>query len=241
MPEDLKQLFEEGALMGSKVTMRVWRGDADGGEFHDYTVVAEDGEVVLDVLHRLQADAGRRPGGPLELQGRPVRLVQRRGERQAAAHVHDAHEHLPEGRADHGRADEDVPARQGPGHRRVVQLRDGQAIPPLAPRELDPKTEADGHYRMQQQDIERVQEFRKCIECFLCQNVCHVIRDHEENKRHFAGPRFIDPPRRAGDAPARHDDRKLPADGPRLLQHHEVLHRGVSRGHPHHRQRDHPA
>jgi succinate dehydrogenase / fumarate reductase iron-sulfur subunit len=46
-------------------------------------------------------------------------------------------------------------------------------------------------YRMQQVDVERGQEFRKCIECFLCQNVCHVIRDHEENKEHYAGPRFF--------------------------------------------------
>ena len=44
---------------------------------------------------------------------------------------------------------------------------------------------------MQQDDVDRVQEFRKCIECFLCQNVCHVIRDHEENKPAFAGPRFF--------------------------------------------------
>ena len=44
---------------------------------------------------------------------------------------------------------------------------------------------------MQQVDVERSQEFRKCIECFLCQNICHVIRDHEENKRAFAGPRFL--------------------------------------------------
>ena len=43
----------------------------------------------------------------------------------------------------------------------------------------------------QQVDVERGQEFRKCIECFLCQNVCHVIRDHEENKPAFAGPRFL--------------------------------------------------
>ena len=46
-------------------------------------------------------------------------------------------------------------------------------------------------YRMAQVDVERSQEFRKCIECFLCQNVCHVIRDHEENKAAFAGPRFF--------------------------------------------------
>jgi succinate dehydrogenase / fumarate reductase iron-sulfur subunit len=44
---------------------------------------------------------------------------------------------------------------------------------------------------MQQVDVERSQEFRKCIECFLCNNTCHVIRDHEENKEHFAGPRFL--------------------------------------------------
>jgi len=48
-----------------------------------------------------------------------------------------------------------------------------------------------GEYRMQQIDVERSQEFRKCIECFLCQDVCHVIRDHEENKKSFAGPRFF--------------------------------------------------
>ena len=44
---------------------------------------------------------------------------------------------------------------------------------------------------MQQVDVERAQEFRKCIECFLCQNICHVVRDHEENKQAFAGPRFF--------------------------------------------------
>src|SRR6266480_3719794 len=54
-------------------------------------------------------------------------------------------------------------------------------IPPLKPK---PK-EADGTWRMQQEDIDRIQEFRKCIECFLCQNVCHVIRES------FAGPRFL--------------------------------------------------
>jgi succinate dehydrogenase / fumarate reductase iron-sulfur subunit len=44
---------------------------------------------------------------------------------------------------------------------------------------------------MAQVDVERSQEFRKCIECFLCQNVCHVIRDHEDNKQAYAGPRFL--------------------------------------------------
>ena len=44
---------------------------------------------------------------------------------------------------------------------------------------------------MAQIDVQRSQEFRKCIECFLCQNVCHVVRDHEENKEAFSGPRFF--------------------------------------------------
>jgi succinate dehydrogenase / fumarate reductase iron-sulfur subunit len=47
-----------------------------------------------------------------------------------------------------------------------------------------------GEFRMQQIDVERSQEFRKCIECFLCQDTCHAIRDHEENETAFAGPRF---------------------------------------------------
>ena len=71
-------------------------------------------------------DRRPRPRGALELQGGQVRLVQRRGQRQAAADVHDADGHLPAGRADHRRADEDVPAHQGPGHRRVVELRGHQ-------------------------------------------------------------------------------------------------------------------
>src|SRR4029453_4069328 len=58
--------------------------------------------------------------------------------------------------------------------------------PPFRPRPKDPVKEGDGRYRMQQVDIDRVQEFRKCIECFLCQNVCHVIRDHPDNAADFA-------------------------------------------------------
>ena len=49
---------------------------------------------------------------------------------------------------------------------------------------------ADGTWRMQQVDIDRVQEFRKCIECFLCQDVCHVLRDHAKHEQ-FIGPRFL--------------------------------------------------
>ena len=53
-----------------------------------------------------------------------------------------------------------------------------------------PPDAPDGTWRVQQYDIERVQEFRKCIECFLCQDVCHVIRDHGKTSE-FIGPRFL--------------------------------------------------
>ena len=43
---------------------------------------------------------------------------------------------------------------------------------------------------MQQEDVDRIEEFRKCIECFLCQDVCHVLRDHQLKSRYF-GPRFL--------------------------------------------------
>ncbi len=62
-----------------------------------------------------------------------------------------------------------------------------KAVPAFKPRSKEP----DGTHRMYQEDIDRVQEFHKCIECFLCQDVCHVIRDHEENKPAFAGPRLF--------------------------------------------------
>jgi succinate dehydrogenase / fumarate reductase iron-sulfur subunit len=61
-------------------------------------------------------------------------------------------------------------------------------IPKFKPR---PK-EADGTHRMYQEDADRVQEFRKCIECFLCQDVCHVLRDREGRiQKTFVGPRFM--------------------------------------------------
>jgi succinate dehydrogenase / fumarate reductase iron-sulfur subunit len=60
-------------------------------------------------------------------------------------------------------------------------------ITPFTPR---PPDAPDGTWRMQQGDVDRVMEFRKCIECFLCQDVCHVLRDHQMHDR-FIGPRFL--------------------------------------------------
>jgi len=60
-------------------------------------------------------------------------------------------------------------------------------IAPFKPRKPDA---ADGSWRVQQADVDRPQEFRKCIECFLCQDVCHVLRDHDLHEE-FIGPRFL--------------------------------------------------
>ena len=73
-------------------------------------------------------------------------------------------------------------------------------IPAFEPRPPRP----DGTYRMMQEDIDRGQEFHKCIECFLCQDVCHVIRDHEENKPAVRRAALLRQAGRARDAPAGH-------------------------------------
>ena len=110
-------------------------------------------------------------------------------------------------------------------------------IPPFTPK-------PDANWLMQQEDVDRIEEFRKCIECFLCQDVCHVLRDHQLKSRYF-GPRFF--VRIASlemhplDDGRPHRARSKDDAGLGALQHHEVLHRGLPRGDPHHRQRDHPA
>jgi succinate dehydrogenase / fumarate reductase iron-sulfur subunit len=62
-----------------------------------------------------------------------------------------------------------------------------KGIQPFSPR---PPDAPDGTWRMAQSDVDRVQEFRKCIECFLCQDVCHVLRDHHLHDQ-FIGPRYL--------------------------------------------------
>ena len=56
-------------------------------------------------------------------------------------------------------------------------------ITPFRPRE-------DCNWCIYQHDVDRIQEFRKCVECFLCQSMCHVIRTHDKKESYF-GPRFL--------------------------------------------------
>ncbi len=169
------------------VTLRVFRGDAKGGDFQEYRVGTEEGMVVLDVIHRLQATqahdlavrwnckAGKCGSCSAEINGKPRLMCMTR------MNLFDEGEPISV-----------APLRAFPIIRDLVtdvsyNFQKAKTIPPLR---LKPP-EADGTYRMMQEDIDRIQEFHKCIECFLCQDVCHVIRDHEKHKKVFAGPRFF--------------------------------------------------
>ena len=115
-----------------------------------------------------------------------------------------------------------------------------KTITPFKPRPADA---ADGTWRMQQKDVDRVQEFRKCIECFLCQDVCHILRDHQMHDE-FIGPRFLTYAAALEMHPLDAGDRVARAEGParhRALQHHALLHEGLSRAHHDHRECDHSA
>ena len=168
------------------VTMRVWRGDDEGGEFIDYVMPAVEGEVVLDVIHRIQATdapdlacrwnckAGKCGSCSAEINGLPRLMCMTRMDT------------LPE-----GEAVTVAPMKTFPIIRDLVtdvsfNYEVAKTIPAF-----EPGPEPEGGYRMMQIDVERGQEFRKCIECFMCQDVCHVIRDHEDNKPKYAGPRFF--------------------------------------------------
>lgn len=173
--------------MGYYASFRVWRGDADGGELQDYSVPVNEGEVVLDIIHRLQATqtpdlavrwnckAGKCGSCSAEINGRPRLMCMTRMSTFAEDEVVTV-----------------TPMRAFPVIRDLVtdvsfNYRKAREIPSFTP----PPGLAPGEYRMQQIDVARSQEFRKCIECFLCQNTCHVVRDHEDNKVAFSGPRFF--------------------------------------------------
>ncbi len=167
-------------------TMRVFRGGPGAGDFKEYRVEAGEGMVVLDLIHQIQATqandlacrwnckAGKCGSCSAEINGKPRLMCMTRmdvfkeGEPISVA-----------------------PIRAFPLIRDLVtdvsyNYEKAKQVPPLRLKPADP----DGKYRMMQADVDRAQEFHKCIECFLCQDVCHVIRDHD-NKKRFSGPRFF--------------------------------------------------
>jgi succinate dehydrogenase iron-sulfur subunit len=170
-----------------RATFRIWRGDAKGGAFADYSTEVSEGMVVLDAVHQIQAEsandlavrwnckAGKCGSCSAEVNGSPKLMCMTR--------LSD----LP--------LDEPVtvePMRCFPPIRDLVtdvswNFDAKRKVKKFAPR---PPDAPDGTWRMAQADVDRVQEFRKCIECFLCQDVCHVLRDHQLHER-FIGPRLL--------------------------------------------------
>src|SRR5712691_10078105 len=165
---------------------KIWRGDAKTGVFREYATECTEGMVVLDAVHQIQATqapdlacrwnckAGKCGSCSAEINGKPRLMCMTRmdifkeGETISVA-----------------------PVRTKPQIRDLVtdvsyNYEKAKQVPPLRLKPPD----ADGKYRMMQEDVDRGQEFHKCIECFLCQDVCHVIRDHDL-KQSFAGPRFF--------------------------------------------------
>ncbi|MEU6579853.1 succinate dehydrogenase/fumarate reductase iron-sulfur subunit [Nocardia sp. NPDC046763] len=173
--------------MGYEAKFKVWRGDTEGGGLQDFTVEVNEGEVVLDIIHRLQATqapdlavrwnckAGKCGSCSAEVNGRPRLLCMTRMSTFTQEEVVTV-----------------TPMRTFPVIRDLVtdvsfNYQKAREVPSFTP----PVDLKPGEYRMQQTDVERSQEFRKCIECFLCQNTCHVVRDHEDNKHAFSGPRYL--------------------------------------------------
>jgi succinate dehydrogenase / fumarate reductase iron-sulfur subunit len=174
--------------MGLKRNFRVWRGNSEGeGALKDYEVDVLEGEVVLDVIFRIQATqatdlavrwnckAGKCGSCSVEINGKPTLMCMTR------MNTFEENETITV-----------TPLKTFPVTRDLVtdvsfNYAKAREVPAFTP----PVGLEPGDYRMSQQDVSRSQEFRKCIECFLCQDTCHVIRDHEENKTNFAGPRVL--------------------------------------------------
>jgi succinate dehydrogenase / fumarate reductase, iron-sulfur subunit len=168
-------------------TFRVWRGERGQGQFQDYATEVSSGMVVLDAVHQIQAEqagdlsvrwnckAGKCGSCSAEINGMPKLMCMTRLNT------------LP--------LDKPVtvePMKAFPHIKDLVtdvswNYRVKERIPKFTPR---PPDAPDGTWRIAQQDVERVQEFRKCIECYLCQDVCHVLREHHMQDQ-FIGPRFL--------------------------------------------------
>ncbi len=168
-------------------TFRIWRGERGTGRFADYSTKITEGMVVLDAMHQIQAEhandlairwnckAGKCGSCSAEINGHPKLMCMTRMDQ------------LP--------ANEPVtvePMRAFPHVRDLVtdvswNFEVKKRIRKFTPRAPDAP---DGTWRMDQVDVDRVQEFRKCIECFLCQDVCHVLRDHHKHEE-FIGPRHL--------------------------------------------------
>jgi succinate dehydrogenase / fumarate reductase iron-sulfur subunit len=169
------------------VLFKIWRTNTSGGEFKEYNTEVSEGMVVLDVVHKIQAEqandlairwnckAGKCGSCSAEINGKPKLMCMTR--------MAD----MPDGQPVTLQPMKAFPVIRDLVTDVSINYRIKKRIKKFKPRRPDA---ADGTWRMAQVDIDRVQEFRKCIECFLCQDVCHVLRDHNLHEQ-FAGPRHM--------------------------------------------------
>jgi succinate dehydrogenase / fumarate reductase, iron-sulfur subunit len=171
--------------MGQQLTIGIYRGDRQGGEMVDYQVEVGEGMVVLDAVHRVQAEhapelavrwnckAGKCGSCGGEVNGKPTLMcMDRLDNYESGAKISVR------------------PMKAFPLVKDLVtdvswNYQVNRKIPAFQMRDTEQKEP-----RFSQEEADRVQEFRKCIECFLCQNVCHVLREHEQHDK-FGGPRFF--------------------------------------------------
>lgn len=165
------------------VKMRVYRGDSNGGSEKEYEVPLEEGMVVLDAIHFIQANYDG------DLAVRWNCKAAKCG--SCSAEVNGMPKLTCKTRLDSLPLDKPVtvyPIKSFPIMKDLVtdvswNYKVRKTIPPFTPAK-------DTEWIMYQEDVERSQEFRKCIECFLCQNVCHILRNHDK-KNEFIGPRML--------------------------------------------------
>lgn len=168
-----------------EATFRVYRGDSESGEFQEYRVPVEEGMVVLDAMHYIQGYLS--PDLAVRWNCKAAKCG------SCSAEVNGKPKLLCKTRLDALPLDEPItvtPLKAFPVIKDLVtdvswNYAVNKKITPFTP-----KDENTDQWKIYQQDVDRVQEFRRCIECFLCQDVCHVLRNHQQ-KDHFAGPRFM--------------------------------------------------
>jgi succinate dehydrogenase / fumarate reductase iron-sulfur subunit len=167
--------------------LKVFRGEPGGAtRFDEFDVPVEEGMVVLDALHWIQGNAA--PDLAVRWNCKAAKCG------SCSAEVNGRPRLTCKTRLSDFEPGEEItvePMRAFPLVRDLVtdvswNYEVNKSIQPFTPPAGVPQSD----WRWQQQDIERVQEYRKCIECFLCQDVCHVLRNHETEKP-FMGPRFL--------------------------------------------------
>src|SRR5258705_5744959 len=169
------------------VIFKIFRGDAANGRFEDYSIETAAGMVVLDAILQIQAK---------QANDLAVRWNCKAGHcGSCSAEVNGIPKLMCMCRLSDLRLDVPVlvePIKAFPLIKDLVtdvswNFEVKKRIKKFKPR---PPDAPDGTWRMAQEDIDRVQEFRKCIECYLCKDVCHVLREHNLHNQ-FAGPRFF--------------------------------------------------